>query len=701
MPTTKPRPKAKSPAKKKVAKKKAVKRKTVARKVAKKKTAARRKRLKKQEPDTLLIGLPDDIQAMMGLDPARALAMAQGAPGAGPANEHKSSIFKGESANRMGNLGMTGISNFHRSHMALPVHQGASLAAMPTMGDAPRIEAAIRDMEIQAAASGQKITAEQKIQAFGGGGGGTNTTNVQPFFHTPGNAQDAFNLPKSYIEQIRWSRLMYNLNAYIAAITDLKAYYPYSKFRIESQEPFVTEFYNQVAFNKNFNLYEHILRMSLGYHKFGESIAWGARKMDGTWPKTGKPRWVWDYFILLEPELVEIKKNMIGSNKPSFFLRPSRDLEEMVKKMDAHDAEYQGYEDSIAEPIKEKIRKRDLVPLDANTVSAIQHLTDASATRGTPPYQRLFVTFIYEDFVRLAQMAQANRYHFPIELWTLGDLDKKILPNTADLEKLRDLVTQAIQNPPFSIFFPPILKYEALGVNQKLLSIKADYEYIWRQYTVGMGVSENMILGESGIFSSTETSSNQAFVRARKKDRDQMEEWMTWNFFEPLARWNNLKVKKGAILAPVLPDYEWEKTLDFIAEEQELETAKYLWEKGAYPTKRLLAKNKENPEEIEAEMKAELGTILDDGVRVKAPSIRGTVPGGKPAAPGGGAGGAGGPAPAPGGAGGAGGPAPGGAAGGAGGPAAEPVGEGTTGGGEPGGAGGAPSATPAETAAVL
>ena len=39
-----------------------------------------------------------------------------------------------------------------------------------------------------------------------------NVQMLQPFFHTPGNAQDAYGLPKSYAEQIRWSRLMYNLN---------------------------------------------------------------------------------------------------------------------------------------------------------------------------------------------------------------------------------------------------------------------------------------------------------------------------------------------------------------------------------------------------------------------------------------------------------------------------------------------------------
>jgi len=99
-----------------------------------------------------------------------------------------------------------------------------------------------------------------------------NTAQLMPFFHTPGNAQDAYNLPKTYVEQVRWSRLMYNLNPYIGAITDLKAFYALSKFKLVTPEPAVTEFYSQVAFNKDFNLYEFIRRMSLNIQKFGEAV---------------------------------------------------------------------------------------------------------------------------------------------------------------------------------------------------------------------------------------------------------------------------------------------------------------------------------------------------------------------------------------------------------------------------------------------
>ncbi len=447
--------------------------------------------------------------------------------------------------------------------------------------------------------------------------------SVPPFFSNMAfGAEDALDLPRSYVEQIRASRLLYNLNPYVAAITDLKASYPYSNLKLNSPEPVATEFYTQVAFNKKFNLLNFVLRGSLQRKKFGEMIAMGAKKQDGVWPKTGKPRWVWANFILLEPELVEIKKHIIGDQEPEYFLRPNRDMEDLVKRLDSKDPEIEHLQGKLPEEIMEKIRKKDLVPLDGEHVSALQDLTDASALRGTPPYQRLFTTARYETFIRRAQMAQANRYHFPVEMWTLGDLEKKIIPAPGDYQKLRDIITNAIQSPPFSLFLPPIVKYEVLGVKDKLLSIKEDFDYIFKMYMVGMGVSENIILGDSGIFSSADTSSNQAFVRMMKRDRDQMEQWMIYNFFEPLARWNDLKSVKGGTLQPILPTIEWEKSLDVRAEEEEKKTAEGQYKAGILPTEDWLAMTGKNATEIALKLEREIGGVFDDGVRIKAPAIR-------------------------------------------------------------------------------
>src|SRR5665213_3482438 len=435
-------------------------------------------------------------------------AKAKPDPKAGPGDAKDPMIsFTPEMRQRMQSMGRrTGIDAFHNTFNRLTVANTDSAFALPAGGDykfavpdAKKIEGLRKariagSLRIQAARlegiDELTIQAALRMEA-------SNITTLTPFFHSPGNAQDAYQLPKSYVEQIRWSRIMYNLNPWIASVTDLKAFYAVSKFKISTPEPFVTAFYEQNAFNKNFNLYSFMRRINLSKKKFGEAIMWGTKRQDGVWPQTGQPRWVWSNFILLEPELVEIKKEVMGDPLPKYFLRPNRDFEELVKRLEQNDPSVAHLQGTIAPAIITKIKSRELIPLDPTTISSIQVLTDASAERGTPPYQRLFVNFTFEDFVRLALMAQAQRYHFPIELWTIGNAEKNIWPQIGQLEAFRDMIEDAIMSPPFTLFFPDIVKYQALGVEGALIDPKENMLYAQKQYLIGLGVSEDMILGQA------------------------------------------------------------------------------------------------------------------------------------------------------------------------------------------------------------
>lgn len=393
----------------------------------------------------------------------------------------------------------SGLHRFKDTTPYLPTAQLNSAFAMPNLGNPGDFPVDFRGLRVEEQRGIKASVASIEANGYqvGGLGGTGGVSFQQPFYHTPGNAQDAFNLPKSYIEQIRWSRLMYNLNGWLGALTDLKAYYALSRFSLSTPEPFVTAFQTSETYNKNFNLYEFILRLSLSKQKFGEAPVWGARQIKGRWARTGKPIIGWSHMLLLEPELIEIKRDYFGSSKPRIYLRPSRDLEDLVRRMDAGDPEVKPYSDRIPEQFKQRIRNRELVPLDPSTSSILQNLTDASATRGTPPMQRLMNTFVFEDYIRLADMSRAQRYHFPFEMWSVGDLERGIKPEQADLDLFEQKVSAAIQNFPASLFVPPIIKYEALGAGTVAMSTKDDWDYIWKVYTVGLGVSEQILLGEA------------------------------------------------------------------------------------------------------------------------------------------------------------------------------------------------------------
>lgn len=483
-----------------------------------------------------------------------------------------------------------------------------------------------------------------------------NVTQAQSFWYSPEMTSDSWLLPKSRQEILKWVRIFFNLEPFIQNILLLRAYYPFSRFELNSQDDSVTEFYKEMSFNENFDLFYYILQSSLSYEKFGEALHFLNKEKISEGPWSGSMRW--KNGILLEPELVEIESALFGDGKITFALVATEEMKKIVGKMDENELLQKG----VPQEVITAIKANKNIPLDNNNVSQIARITDPSATRGTAPIQCCFKclsgdtiipllngknksikqlyeekakniyvysinpetqniasglveevmlndvnremvkitldddssfkctpdhkimlrdgnyceakdlleneslmplykdickdkddiicdlkelvlinhkvkkaeflaeredvydlinskpyhnfailtsdmsgifvknSLVYQDKIRLAQVAAADRYHMPVELWTVGDIANNILPTPDQLDSIRDMINQAIQSPPFSMVFPPYIKYEALGVTGKLLPVKEDYDYLQDQIMVGLGVNKNLITGDGPSF---------------------------------------------------------------------------------------------------------------------------------------------------------------------------------------------------------
>lgn len=435
--------------------------------------------------------------------------------------------------------------------------------------------------------------------------------STSAFWYSPELTQESFLLPKSRQEILKWCRIFYNLEPYIGSILDMHSLYPFSKFDIITPDKSVTEFYKEMAFNENFDLYSFMLKASLSYQKFGEAIIFLNKEKikDGPW--AGKVRW--SKGILLEPELVEIQQAMFEA-KPVFEMIPTQEMKKLVDSLGSGNDERLK---QIPPAIINAVQTGKNIVLDSTAVSAIQNLTDPSATRGTPIMQRCFKVLIFQDKIRLAQMAAADRYHFPVELWTVGDLGTNILPTTQELEDVRSLITSAISSPPFSLVFPPIIKYEALGVTGKLLPLSDDYTYIQDQLMVALGVNKNIIMGEGPSFSGLEGMSLQKLIMVYKTIRDEFENWMINKFFRPIALENNFYYYVGNVKKLILPQISWYKSLDIKEEETEKESYIKLHERGYVSTKTLFSKFPNLDFDTETKhLEMEKATIFDKEDRI-------------------------------------------------------------------------------------
>lgn len=436
---------------------------------------------------------------------------------------------------------------------------------------------------------------------------GADVQQTSSFFYSPELTTESWLLPKSRQEILKWARIFFNLEPYVQAIVKMHSKFPFSKFEISTEDESITQFYKDMAFNEDFDLFEFILKASLSYQKFGEAIPFG------NMVKGKDKKFRWSRFVLLEPELVEISTDMFEGAQ-SFALIPTEELKNLVKSTDDADVERLEKLREKAPAIVDAIEKNKNIEMSEDHVSLIAELTDPSATRGTSPIQCLFKVLIYQDWIRLAQSAFAQRYIFPIELWKLGDASQGIIPSEQDLTDFRQMINQAIQNPPFTIIYPDIIKYEAISTLGKQFPINNEYDYIHDQLMVGMGVNKNLILGEGPSFSNMASMGLHKLIMEYKIIRDRFENWMINKYFRPIAIKNEFYTTSGGKRKLILPTISWNKSLDIEEEKDEKKQFIEFHEKGLLSTKTLLSKfpNIDYDEE-KKNLEEEMGTIFDKG----------------------------------------------------------------------------------------
>jgi hypothetical protein len=436
---------------------------------------------------------------------------------------------------------------------------------------------------------------------------GADVQQTSSFFYSPELTTESWLLPKSRQEILKWARIFFNLEPYVQSIITMHSLYPFSKFEISTEDESVTQFYKDMAFNENFDLFEFILKASLSYQKFGEALPFG-NMVKG---KDGKYRW--SRFVLLEPELVEVSTDMFEGTQ-AFSLIPTDELKKLVKSTDEADMKRLEQLREKAPAIVDAIEKNKNIDMSEDHVSLIANLTDPSATRGTSPIQCLFKVLIYQDWIRLAQSAFAQRYIFPIELWKLGDAAQGIIPDDKAITDFRNMINQAIQNPPFTIIYPDIVKYEAVSTLGKQFPINNEYEYIHDQLLVGMGVNKNIILGEGPSFSNVKTMALHKLMMVYKVVRDKFENWMINKYFRPIAIKNKFYTTSGGTRKLILPTISWNKSLDIEEEQDEKERFIDFHAKGLISTKTLFDKFPNiNYEDEQKNLEDEMGTIFDKG----------------------------------------------------------------------------------------
>jgi hypothetical protein len=430
-------------------------------------------------------------------------------------------------------------------------------------------------------------------------------------WYSPELTPDMWLMPKSRLETLRWTRLFYNMDPYIYSIVNMHALYPFSMFQISAQDEQVTKLYTQMAFNRKFNLYDFILQMSLSYNKFGESIVMGVNEEISKRIKDKDIKMTrWKKMVLFEPEFVEVRQAFFEDD-PRYYLQVTDEMKKEIR-----DARSAGRDiDNV-----EEILHTNEILLENKNMSNVMNITDASANRGTSPVQALLRVLLYQDKVNMLKLTAIDRFRYPIEMWKIGDVEHQIKYNKDQMKEFEDYVKTAKNNPPFSLFVPPFINYEVVGYGSEktIFDYQQDYDWTRDAIMVGLGVNKNIVLGEGPSMSNVKDLSLMKLFMIYKVVQDKFTSWIQNQFFYPIAEKNGWQTEDGDL---DIPEIKWSKPLNL--DRDETEDYMDLWEKGAITTKTLFSKYKGIKYENEDKgLKQEVGTIFDDGKRIRNRNIK-------------------------------------------------------------------------------
>ncbi len=436
-------------------------------------------------------------------------------------------------------------------------------------------------------------------------------------FYSPRLQPESWFLPRTRKMVLKWVKIFFDWDPAIHSILKMHSRYPISEFNLSHSNQKQVEYISAVLHREDWDIMDTLREASLSFVKYGEAA------IMGSWDsKFG----IWKSMVCLDPALIELEE-IPFTGQVKVYAEIPRKYIRIIKSGKPSDQErVNRFPEALVNAVKEG---KKYIELDTSEncengvysppkVCFISNKTDVgeAGIRGLPPLVPLFRTLVYQDFLKKAQYSRAQRFAYPIEFWTLGDLSQGILPDEAALSEVQQMLKTALASPPYSIIYSPLLKLDVVGATGSLLPIYDDLAFCENQILIGLGVNKNIVLGEGGWMSNAKTLSLQRLIMDYSVDRDMWTRKFLKNFvLRPICiakGWTKNNIITGEKIADI-PEINWVRSLDMQQEEDIRRMYFDLWKEKVVSTKTLLAMYPNLNYEAEIRnLESEKGTILDN-----------------------------------------------------------------------------------------
>jgi|TARA_R110000765_G_scaffold112088_2_gene204094 hypothetical protein len=232
-----------------------------------------------------------------------------------------------------------------------------------------------------------------------------------------------------------------------------------------------------------------------------ELKAFGDTDIDILSPKVNKREIPWK-FDFLNPMSIEVIGEELATfvGQPQYALKVSKLVRGLATKSMTGDSPYhRNIQEMLPPDIMKAIKDGDsVVPLDPDKVSVFYYKKDDWLVWANPMIYAILDDIIMLEKMKLADVSALDGAISNIRLWSLGDLDNKILPTKAAINKLRNILSSNVGGGTMDLVWGPELKFTESSTQVFKFLGKEKYEPVLTNIYAGLGVPPTLTGMASG-----------------------------------------------------------------------------------------------------------------------------------------------------------------------------------------------------------
>lgn len=194
--------------------------------------------------------------------------------------------------------------------------------------------------------------------------------------------------------------------------------------------------------------------------------------------------WVYDFLNPLAVDIQDYGSQVVG--KPQYKLNLSKyTYESLVKTSNTSKTIFKTLPNDLQKRLHNGERQ---IPLDSEKVNFYHYKKDDWLLWANPMIYAILDDIIMLEKMKLADLAALDGAISNVRLWTVGDLDHKIIPTKAAINKLRDILASNVGGGTMDLVWGPELKFtESQSQVYKFLGAEK-YQPVLTSIYAGLGI---------------------------------------------------------------------------------------------------------------------------------------------------------------------------------------------------------------------